>query len=148
MAARYAVDTNVLLRLSHPNHPQHELISGAMRRLESQGVELCFMPQNLGEYWNVSTRPLNRNGLGLSVQETNFHILSIQRNMNLLAENESVYRVWHRLLVDHNVQGVLVHDAHLAAVMEVHNVRHLLTLNGPDFKRFLYVIPVHPEDVS
>jgi len=44
MAVRYAVDTNVLLRLSHQDHPQHELISTALHRLVERGVELCFYP--------------------------------------------------------------------------------------------------------
>jgi predicted nucleic acid-binding protein len=63
MAMRYAIDTNVLLRLSHRNHPQHSLIATAMRALVGRDVEICFTPQNLGEFWNASTRPPERNGL-------------------------------------------------------------------------------------
>ena len=70
MAFSCAVDTNVLLRLSERNHPQFSLISTAMRRLVMQGAEFCFAPQNLGEFWNVSTRPLQQNGFGRSVEET------------------------------------------------------------------------------
>ncbi len=47
MALRYAVDPNVLLRLSHRNHPHHDLIAIALRRLVAQGVEPCFAPQNV-----------------------------------------------------------------------------------------------------
>jgi predicted nucleic acid-binding protein len=119
-----------------------------MRILENQNVELCFGPQNLGEFWNVSLRPLNRNGLGLFVQETDSQIQSIQRNMTLLSEIELVYRTSHRLLLDHNIQEVEVHDAHLAAVLEVHGVRHWLTLNGRDFKRFSNIIAIHPGDAQ
>jgi len=148
MSMPYAVDTNVLLRLSHPAHPQHSLIMQAMRRLEDRDVEFCFTPQNLGEFWNVCTRPIDRNGLGLSIDQTMFHIRSLERNMKLLPENEQVYQVWLRLLFDHQVRGIQVHDAHLAAVLEVHRVSHLLTLNSRDFKRFSKVVPVHPEDVQ
>jgi predicted nucleic acid-binding protein len=70
MADRYAVDTNVLLRLSHASHPQHMLIAQAMRKLALREVEFCFAPQNLGEFWNVCTRPLDRNGLDLTIAET------------------------------------------------------------------------------
>ena len=91
MAQRYAVDTNVLLRLSHRNHPQHSLITTAMRRLVGRDVELCFTPQNVAEFWNVSTRPLDRNGFGLSIDETEVHIQSIERTMTLLPETEQVY---------------------------------------------------------
>jgi len=148
MALRYAVDTNVLLRLSQRKHPLHHLITTALRRLVARDVELCFTPQNLGEFWNVSTRPVERNGFGLSIEETDAHIQSIERTMELLPEDERVYRVWRRLLLSHGVRGAQVHDAHLAAALEVHGVTHLLTLNGADFKRFPSLIAVHPDQVQ
>ena len=148
MALRYAVDTNVLLRLSHADHPQHELIAIALRRLVARQVELCFTPQNMGEFWNVSTRPRERNGLGLSIEETEAHVGSIERRMTILQEDRRVYLAWRRLLVSQNVRGVQVHDAHLAAVLEVHDVVHLLTFNGPDFKRFTNLSAIHPQDVQ
>jgi len=124
------------------------LITEAILWLAQQNVELCFVPQNLGEFWNVCTRPLDRNGLGLTINETRTHILSIERNMTLLPENERVYHVWHRLLFEHNIRGVQVHDAHLAAVLEVHGISHLLTLNGTDFKRFSHLTVIHPYEVQ
>jgi len=148
MALRYAVDTNVLLRLSHKEHPQHELIATALRRLVARQVELCFTPQNLGEFWNVSTRPRERNGLGLSIEETEAQIGAIERRMTVLPENRRVYLVWRQLLVSQNVRGVQVHDAHLAAVLDVHEVAHLLTFNGPDFRRFANLHAIHPRDVE
>jgi len=148
MALRYAVDTNVLLRLSQVNHPQHELIATALRRLVARQVELCFTPQDLGEFWNVSTRPRERNGLGLSIEETEAHVGSIERRMTILQEDGRVYLAWRRLLVSQNVRGVQVHDAHLAAVLEVYEVVHLLTFNGPDFKRFTNLSAIHPQDVQ
>jgi predicted nucleic acid-binding protein len=76
------------------------------------------------------------------------HIQSIQRTMTFLPEDERVYSVWHRLLFSHDVRGVQVHDAHLAAALEVHGVTHLLSFNGADFKRFASLIAVHPEQVQ
>lgn len=148
MALRYATDTNVLLRLSQRNHPQHIAVTTALRRLVAQGVELCFTPQNVGEFWNVCTRPFERNSFGLSIQETDAHVQSIERTMTLLSEDERTYSVWRRLLLSHEVRGVQVHDAHLAATLEIHGVTHLLTFNSADFKRFPSIIPVHPEEVQ
>jgi predicted nucleic acid-binding protein len=147
MTLRYAIDTNVLLRLSHPIHPQHALIMTALLRLVARDVTLCFTPQNLGEFWNVSTRSLDRNGFGLSIEEADAHIESIERRMTVLHEDARVYPTWRRLLLSHQVRGVQVHDAHLAAVLEVHGVTHLLTFNGPDFKRFPNLLAVHPREV-
>ena len=148
MPLRYALDTNVLLRLAHRSQPQHELIMTALRRLVARDVKLCFTPQNLGEFWNASTRPLDRNGFGLSPQEASEQIRSIERRVSLLPESERVYEIWKRLLLVHGVRGVQVHDAHLAAVLAVHDVTHLLTLNGKDFKRFPSLISVHPAEVQ
>lgn len=148
MPLRYALDTNILLRLAQPAHHQHELIMSALRRLVARDVELCFTPQNIGEFWNASTRPREHNGFGLSTQEAREHVASIEKRMRILPEDERVYEVWKRLLVAHDVRGVQVHDAHLAATLEVHGVTHLLTFNGADFKRYPAVTVVHPEEIQ
>jgi len=124
------------------------MVTLAIRTLSVQKKELCFVPQNIGEFWNVSTRPSNKNGLGSTIDETKAYVASIELNMTLLPETERVYPVWFRLLHQHYVRGVQVHDAHLAATLEVHGVAHLLTFNGSDFKRFPNLIPVHPKDVQ
>jgi predicted nucleic acid-binding protein len=148
MSSRYAVDTNVLLRLVYRQHPLHSLVEGAVSKLALQGVELCFAPQNIGEFWNTATRPVERNGFGLSGLEAAEHVQSIERRMTLLPENESVYRAWRGLLLTHDVRGVQVHDAHIAAVLAVHGVAHILTFNGTDFQRFPHVVAVHPQQVN
>jgi predicted nucleic acid-binding protein len=147
MPLLYALDTNILLRLSHRSHPLHRLVADCVLRLTDLDIELCYTSQNLGEFWNVSTRPVDRNGFGLSIQETARRFESVARNMTLLRENEAVFPTWLRLMKTHEVRGIQVHDAHLAAVLEVHNVSHLLTFNGSDFKRFPNVIAVHPQEV-
>ena len=68
--------------------------------------------------------------------------------MTLLPEDLGTYRAWQRILLLHEVRGVQVHDAHLAAVLDVHGVDYLLTFNGPDFKRFPGLKAVHPRDVA
>jgi predicted nucleic acid-binding protein len=68
--------------------------------------------------------------------------------MTLLPEDSRVYVVWRRLLRSPRVHGAQVHDAHLAAVLEAHDVTHLLTFNGSDFRRFTNLIPVHPQEVQ
>ena len=147
MAAQYAVDTNVLLRLSHRSHLQHQLLSECMLRFADRNVELCYTSQNLGEFWSVSTRPVDRNGFGLSIPETGRRFETVVRNMTLLSETEDVFATWLKLMKTHEVRGTQVHDAHLAAVLEVHGVTQLLTFNGGDFKRFPQIRAVHPQDV-
>ncbi|MGL4882193.1 MAG: type II toxin-antitoxin system VapC family toxin, partial [Waterburya sp.] len=66
----YLVDTNILLRLSDRNHPQHPIIRSVIRVLRSQGHSLYITPQNCAEFWNVATRPSDKNGLGLDTEKT------------------------------------------------------------------------------
>jgi predicted nucleic acid-binding protein len=52
------------------------------------------------------------------------------------------------LVVRHRVSGVQVHDARLAAAMQVHGISHILTLNQPDFVRYTDISVIHPQNVS
>jgi predicted nucleic acid-binding protein len=147
MSGWIGVDTNVLLRVSNLNDPQFELISGAIGYLGANHFELCFTAQNIREFWNVSTRPLDRNGYGLSVAAAEASLQLIERTMRLLPDSERVYAAWRRMLIEDEVKGVQVHDAYLAAVLKVHRVRYLLTFNAADFKRFPEITAVHPADM-
>jgi predicted nucleic acid-binding protein len=64
------LDSNFLLRWIQQGHPQQKLAETAMADLEAAGYDLCLLPQNLYEFWVVSTRPTNVNGLGKSGPET------------------------------------------------------------------------------
>jgi hypothetical protein len=61
------VDTNALLRTLQVRHPQHEVITRALELLAEQGRHLHVVPQNLVELWVVATRPVEQNGLGLTM---------------------------------------------------------------------------------
>jgi len=142
------VDTNILLRITRRSDPQHRLVDTALAHLAGQGTTLYYTHQNIAELWNAMTRPIERNGLGLSLMETESQVRAIEAGMSLLADNEVVYREWRRIVVQHSVSGVQVHDARLAAVMYVHRVSHILTLNVADFSRFDGLTALHPEGVK
>ena len=74
-AGRWLVDTNILLRMSK--------IDGALRALVAQGARSCFTSRTLGEFWNASTRPLDKRGFGLGVQETDRIARAIERDFEL-----------------------------------------------------------------
>lgn len=56
----FLVDTNVLLRSIDPAHPMNPVAVRALMTLRTQGEPLCITPQNLIEFWNVYTRPVER----------------------------------------------------------------------------------------
>ena len=66
----YLVDSNILLRWVKPDHSDYPIIVSAIDSILQSGGVLCYTSQNLGEFWNTCTRPPDRNGYGLSPQET------------------------------------------------------------------------------
>ena len=142
------LDSNILLRISKSDDLQHAAIGHALHALVRQGVRLCYTSQTLGEFWNASTRPLDKNGFGLSVAETDRLARVIERDFEFLPDSREVHDRWRALLVAHNIQGVQVHDARLAASMYVHGVRQLLTINVRDFRRFDDLRILHPAELS
>jgi predicted nucleic acid-binding protein len=78
------VDTNVLLLLTRRSDPQHTLVASSLSSLAGQGTILYYTHQNIAEFWNVLTRPAERNGLGLSTQEAEKEVQAIESGMILL----------------------------------------------------------------
>ena len=138
------VDTNILLRISRRSDPEHMLVDTALARLAGQGTTLFYAHQNIAELWNAMTRPVARNGLGLTVADADRVVQAIESGMSLLPDNEAVYREWRRIVVQYGVSGVQVHDARLVAAMHVHNVERILTFNARDFARFDGIQAIHP----
>jgi hypothetical protein len=65
----YLVDSNVLLRWVKPDDRDYPLVVSAIEIVLERGAVLCYTSQNLGEFWNTCTRPLERNGYGLAPRE-------------------------------------------------------------------------------
>lgn len=147
-APAYLADTNILLRLARRDDPDYSVVRAALQTLQRQGASFCYTAQNLVEFWNVATRPKDRNGFGLSVAEADNEAQLIEGELVFLPDNEQVHREWRRLVVVYGVLGVQVHDARLVAAMHVHGVTHLLTLNAQDFARYPDITVVHPQKVA
>ena len=141
------VDTNILLRVARRSDPQHQLVDQAIAKLALAGTTLHYTHQNIAELWNAMTRPATRNGFGLTAAEAEREVRVIEAGMSLLPDNEAVYQEWRRIVVQHAVLGVQVHDARLVAAMRVHGVGHILTLNVTDFNRYNGITVVHPGSV-
>lgn len=143
----YLADTNILLRLLQRGDPDHSVVRSSLRTLQQRREEVCFLPQNLVEFWRACTRPTSVNGFGLSVSETDRWAKVIERLFTLLPDRPEIHAQWRKLVVEYNVSGVQVHDARLAAAMHVHGLQHLLTLNAVDFNRYPNIVAVHPADI-
>ena len=144
---RVLLDTNILLRSAQPNHPLCSQATRAVSKLIRQKDAVFFCSQNIAEFWNVATRPADRNGLGLSHEEVLHEVGSIERLLTLLPDVPAIYAAWKEIVRDHKVQGVKVFDARLVATMNVYAIDNLLTFNAADFKRYSKITALDPSSV-
>jgi predicted nucleic acid-binding protein len=142
------IDTNILLRLLQPHHPQGALVERAVSTLRTQSETMNIAPQNLMEFWAVATRPASENGLGMTVETAASELAAFQRLFTLLPESAIVFPEWERLVSTHKVSGKNTHDAHIAAAMNVNGITRILTLNVQDFARYPNISAVHPATVA
>lgn len=54
-------------------------------------MRLCYTSQTLAEFWNASTRPLDKNGFGLTVAETDRLARVIERDFEFLPDSREVH---------------------------------------------------------
>jgi predicted nucleic acid-binding protein len=143
---RYLLDTGILIRLPHRSDAFHPIIRQALVRLGGSGHTFVTGTQNMAEFWNVCTRPSSaRGGLGLDIGLVRKRLRMLERFIVVLHESDAVYSTWKSLVVVQKVHGKQVHDARLAALMTVHRIRHILTLNAVDFVRYPGVEPIAPQ---
>lgn len=118
------IDTNVLLRWSHADDPAHAICQSAVRKLLSQGHDICVCAQVLIEYWVNATRPVALNGVGMEVTEAEANLADITTAFPVLPEPPDMAARWQELVVQHRVVGRQAHDTRLAALMLAHGVAH------------------------
>jgi predicted nucleic acid-binding protein len=91
---------------------------------------------------------LNLNGLGNSITGTEKLTSRIETFFIVLPDSMEAFRIWRRLIVEHEVKGAKVHDARLVAIMQAHGIKRILTFNTSDFKRFSDLVAVHPTELA
>ncbi len=145
----YLTDTNFLLRFSYRTDLRHRIVRLAARKLRADGHQLQAVSQNFAEFWNASTRPIDRNGFGLTPLEADQHLRRIEQLFPLLSDSPAVYSEWRQLIVNYGVSGVQVYEARLVAAMISHGVTHILTFNTADFARYISagIVAVDPSTI-
>ncbi|MCY7275006.1 MAG: PIN domain-containing protein, partial [Phormidesmis sp. CAN_BIN44] len=123
------VDTNILLRLAAVESPMHLAALRSITVLQSQGISLCVVSQNLVEFWVAATRPISSNGLGLTIDEAIQEIRKLRILFVLNDDRPEIFPTWERLIQHYRVMGKQAHDTRLVAAMLVHNIPKILTFN-------------------
>ena len=132
----YLVDSNILVRLRDLDSPERAVCEQVVRASLQQGVRLYLCAQSLIEFWAVSTRPREANGLGLDTQQVFVGVTTIVRTLPLLPEPADIAEQWLQLVRQYEVKGKEVHDARLVAFAVAHRITDILTLNPDDFSRY------------
>lgn len=133
----YLLDSGILLRLVDSKDSQHSLVEDAVDDLILHQETLLMATQNVAELWNVATRPVANNGLGLPPLEVQrLYEYAIAPVCGLVAESQESHANFLRLLGRYSVVGKQVHDARLVAIMLAWQVENVLTLNDRDFRRY------------
>ena len=144
---QYLLDTNIVLRLSNADDPQHELATSAISTLLAKENECSVVMQVLIEFWVVATRPAKVNGLGWTTSQTRTIIAQLLQRFEVLDEGADLLPIWLDLVTDNQISGKRTHDARLAAVMLASGVEHILTLNPKDFNGIPGITVIHPSEV-
>jgi predicted nucleic acid-binding protein len=141
------IDTGVLLRAFDASSPEYRTIRQALRTIWSRQESLVVALQNLAEFWNVSTRPTDRNGYGLSFERVAKRLSTIESICGVLIEDDRTFEIWKGLLATNTISGVAVHDARLASIMLANSITTIVTLNAQDFRRYQGITVVLPSEI-
>ena len=141
------LDTNVLIRLDHVGNPDREIARQAIERLVDEQHHLRTVPQVLYEYWVVVTRPAESNGLGFSTSDAEKMLGDLKELFPPFRDERGILEPWEDLVVQHQCQGKVAHDARLVAAMIRHGLAHLVTFNDKHFSRFTGIAAVTPNAI-
>ena len=130
------VDTNILLTASSPERSLHRAALSVLQDWPRQGRRLYCNGQVLREYLVVSTRPLAKNGLGLSIDDALHNLQAFSTRLKLLEESLAVSLRLRQLIGHIPCLGKQIHDANLVATAQVFKLDGLVTENIEDFRRF------------
>jgi predicted nucleic acid-binding protein len=142
------IDTNILLTATDRSRRDHETARSLFRKALSGGIHLALTGQIVREYLVVTTRPIELNGLGLSVKDALHNIEQFTRRTVLLEETEDVNTTLLELVRLYTIIGKGIHYANIAATMIAHGVSHLVTHNSSDFTRFREIRCLAPGEFS
>lgn len=104
--------------------------------------------QVLYEYWVVATRPVEQNGLGMTVAEAAADLVAVLQRFHLYRDERAIFDGWQKLVLQYQVFGKNAHDARLVVAMERHDISHILTFNTSDFSRYPQIQILDPREVA
>src|SRR5438132_3476058 len=118
----YLVDSNILLRWVKPDHNDYPLVVSAIDAILRRNDVLCYTSQNVGEFWNTCTRPLDLTATLFLLKKQTGGQNSSKKSSDCFPTPWPCMKSGGNYFVTYGVSGVQVDDARLAAAMRVHGV--------------------------
>jgi predicted nucleic acid-binding protein len=137
------VDTNVLVYANQANASEHARATSLVRNAEAHSAALWISRQVLRECLSAVMRP-QAAGPALPLRVAANRVRWFAQRFRVADETAEVTRRLLSLLDSIPAAGKQVHDANVVATMLAHGVRHLLTFNVADFRRFEPLIAIEP----
>ena len=134
------VDTNALIYANVQESPLHSQALSALEAAYGSGRPVWISRQIVREYIAVMTRHDM-----LSVSQMKSVLSQVEQfigQFKIANETSAVTEFLLTLLDKHQCGGKQVHDANIVATMLCYDIRHLLTANVSDFKRFDSIIEI------
>ncbi|MHC4816812.1 MAG: TA system VapC family ribonuclease toxin [Planctomycetota bacterium] len=131
-----AVDTNILVYAHQPRMPRHEQALARLQELAEGSAPFALPWPCAYEFLRVVTHRRVFDHPSTTEQAWAFlrNVLDSPAAV-LLSETDRHVEALERVLLDAQVSGNLVHDAHIAALLLEHGVQDFLTADA-DFHRF------------
>ncbi len=137
------IDTNILVYFKLEYSLFHTDAKKQLNTLIDRGAELWISRQVIREYLSCITREEN-----LKPYLNNETILKeyaeLLENFSIADETDIVSNYLLSFFSKFIIVGKQIHDANIVATMLAYNIKHLVTKNSDDFKRFTEMIDVIP----
>jgi len=133
----HGIDTDFLVAVEIADHPFHEPADRLLTALLDAGHDLAVTPHTLAEFIHVVSDP-RRMPRPLTMREAAARAEAwwqAREVVRVFPDGESVLRFF-AWMQDHGLGRKRLLDTMLAAVLERHGVRSLVTNNGRDFEVF------------
>jgi predicted nucleic acid-binding protein len=137
------VDTNVLVFANVAEAPLHKVALAKLQEYQESGCQIWISAQVLREYMSVRSRLENAKR---SMQPATLvdRVRFFESAFNVAYETQNTLDRLLMLVKKVEVGGKQIHDANIVATMLERGIKHLLTDNIEDFRRFEPYITVLP----
>ena len=139
------LDCNILIQLALADHPANVATLAAVQAETQRGETLLFPPLIATEFLHVVTDE-RRFAPPLTMEEALEWLEDFTANplVKIVEPSEASLRLTMQLMRQHRLGRKRILDTHLAAVLNTHGVKRLLTSNPGDFAVFGVIETVVP----